>query len=165
MLNMSSMKNQQKAELIEKTILSNYNKYYRLAKSYTHNSDDALDIVQNGACKAIMSGNKLKNEAFVETWIYRIMLNEIFRFCKTNRNILIVPQDMAPETGKEDTYENFDLQVALDRLEPKDKSVIILKYFEDMKLSEIAQILNEKENTIKSRLYRSLDKLKLQLEA
>lgn len=162
---MSSMKNQQKAELIEKTILSNYNKYYRLAKSYTHNSDDALDIVQNGACKAIMSGNKLKNEAFVETWIYRIMLNEIFRFCKTNRNILIVPQDMAPETGKEDTYENFDLQVALDRLEPKDKSVIILKYFEDMKLSEIAQILNEKENTIKSRLYRSLDKLKLQLEA
>lgn len=165
MLNMSSMKNQQKEELIEKTILTNYNKYYRLAKSYTHNSDDALDIVQNGACKAIMSGNKLKNEAFVETWIYRIMLNEIFRFCKTNRNILIVPQDMAPETGKEDTYENFDLQVALDRLEPKDKSVIILKYFEDMKLSEIAQILNEKESTIKSRLYRSLDKLKLQLEA
>lgn len=162
---MSSMKNQQKEELIEKTILTNYNKYYRLAKSYTHNSDDALDIVQNGACKAIMSGNKLKNEAFVETWIYRIMLNEIFRFCKTNRNILIVPQDMAPETGKEDTYENFDLQVALDRLEPKDKSVIILKYFEDMKLSEIAQILNEKESTIKSRLYRSLDKLKLQLEA
>lgn len=164
MLNMSSMKKQQKEELIEKTILANYNKYYRLAKSYTHNSDDALDIVQNGACKAIISGNKLKNEAFVETWIYRIMLNEIFRFCKTNRNILIVPQDMAPETGKEDTYENFDLQVALDRLEPKDKSVIILKYFEDMKLSEIAQVLNEKENTVKSRLYRSLNKLKLQLE-
>ena len=72
---------------------------------------------------------------------------------------------MTPEQGHEDTYENFDLQVALDRLAPKDKSVVILKYFEDMKISEIAQVLNEKESTIKSRLYRSLEKLRLQLEA
>ena len=155
---MTSMK------LIEQTLLANYDKYYRLAKSYTHSSDDALDIVQNGACRAIKSGKKLKNAAFVETWMYRIMLNEIFRFCKTNKNIIFVPQDMAPESGHEDTYENFDLQVALDRLDPKDKSVIILKYFEDMKLSEIALALGEKENTVKSRLYRSLEKLKLQLE-
>lgn len=164
MLLMSSIKKQQKEERIERTLLTNYDKYYRLAKSYTHNSDDAFDIVQNGACRAIMSGKKLKNEEFVETWIYRIMLNEIFRFCKSNRKILILPQDMAPETGCEDTYENFDLQVALNRLDPKDKSVVILKYFEDMTLSEIAQVLNEKESTVKSRLYRSLEKLKLQLE-
>ncbi len=161
---MSSIKKQQREERIEQTLLTNYDKYYRLAKSYTHNSDDALDIVQNGACRAIMAGKKLKNEQFVETWIYRIMLNEIFRFCKFNKNILILPQDMLPETGHEDTYENFDLQVALDRLDPKDKLVVILKYFEDMKLSEIAQVLNEKESTVKSRLYRSLEKLKLQLE-
>ncbi|MBQ8528093.1 MAG: sigma-70 family RNA polymerase sigma factor [Lachnospiraceae bacterium] len=160
---MSLMKKMQKEDLIEQTLLKNYDKYYRLAKSYTHNSDDAFDIVQNGACRAIMSGKKLKDEALVETWLYRIMLNEVFRFCKTNKNLLFVPQDMAPETGHEDTYENFDLQVALDRLEPKDKSVVILKYFEDMKISEIAQVLNEKENTVKSRLYRSLDKLRLQL--
>ena len=160
---MSSMKNKQKEDLIEQMLLKNYDKYYRLAKSYTHSSDDAFDIVQNGACRAIVSGKKLKNEAFVETWLYRIMLNEIFRFCKANQNILIVPQDMAPETGHEDTYENFDLQVALDRLEPKDKSVVILKFFEDMKISEIAQVLTEKESTVKSRLYRSLDKLRIQL--
>ncbi len=161
---MSSMKKQQKEDLIEQTLLQNYDKYYRLAKSYTHSSDDAFDIVQNGACRAIMAGKKLKNEAFVETWVYRIMLNEIFRFCKSNKNIIFIPEDMAPEQGHEDTYENFDLQVALDKLDPKDKSVVILKYFEDMKLSEIAQVLNEKESTVKSRLYRSLDKLRLQLE-
>lgn len=164
MLHMSSMKKQQKEELIEQTLLHNYDKYFRLAKSYTHNSDDAFDIVQNGACRAIMAGKKLKHEAFVETWIYRIMLNEIFRFCKSNKNIIFVPQDMTPEQGHEDTYENFDLQIALDRLDPKDKSIVILKYFEDMKLSEIAQVLNEKESTVKSRLYRSLEKLRLHLE-
>ena len=161
---MISMQKKQKEELIEQTLLTNYDKYYRLAKSYTHNNDDALDIVQNGACRAITAGKKLKNDVFVETWIYRIMLNEIFRFCKTNKNILFVPQDMAPETGHEDTYENFDLQVALDRLNPKDKSVVILKYFEDMKISEIALILGEKESTVKSRLYRSLEKLRLELD-
>lgn len=162
---MASIKKQQKEELIEQTLLQNYDKYYRLAKSYTHSSDDAFDIVQNGACRAIQSGKKLKNEAFAETWIYRIMLNEIFRFCKSNKNIIFVPEDMAPEHGHEDTYENFDLQVALDKLDPKDKSVVILKYFEDMKLSEIAQVLSEKESTVKSRLYRSLEKLRLQLES
>lgn len=161
-----AIKNKQSKEtLVEEVLVANYDKYYRLAKSYTHNSDDALDIVQNGACKAITASKKLKNEAFAETWIYRIMLNEIFRFCKGNKNILILPQDMTPESGQEDTYENFDLQVALDKLPPKDKSVIIFKYFEDMKLSEIAQILKENENTVKSRLYRSLEKLKLQLDA
>lgn len=165
MPHMLSMKTTQKEKVIEQTLLNNYDKYYRLAKSYTHSNDDALDIVQTGAYRAILAGKKLKNEAFVETWIYRIMLNEIFRFCKSNKNIIFVPQDMTPEQGHEDTYENFDLQVALDRLAPKDKSVIILKYFEDMKISEIAQVLNEKESTIKSRLYRSLEKLRLQLEA
>ena len=90
MPHMLSMKTTQKEKVIEQTLLNNYDKYYRLAKSYTHSNDDALDIVQTGAYRAILAGKKLKNEAFVETWIYRIMLNEIFRFCKSNKNIIII---------------------------------------------------------------------------
>ena len=45
----------------------------------------------------------------------------------------------------------------------EDKAVIELKYFEDMKLTEIAEVLNENVNTVKSRLYRGLKKLRLEL--
>ena len=63
----------------------------------------------------------------------------------------------------EDTYEDIDLQRALDALPVQDKAIVILKYFEDKTLEEIAEILDENVNTVKSRLYRSLKKLRVDL--
>ena len=68
------------------------------------------------------------------------------------------------ETGVYDKYEEYDLKQAMDRLDPADKSVVVLKYFEELKLDEIAEITNENVNTVKSRLYRALKKLRVQLE-
>ena len=48
----------------------------------------------------------------------------------------------------EDSYENIDLQRALDTLPAKDKAIVILKFFEDKKLEEIAEILEENINTV-----------------
>ncbi|MGN0142572.1 MAG: RNA polymerase sigma factor, partial [Roseburia sp.] len=56
-----------------------------------------------------------------------------------------------------------DLKAALDTLSKEDKAVVELRYFEEMKLEEIAEILNENVNTVKSRLYRSIRKLRLKL--
>lgn len=60
----------------------------------------------------------------------------------------------------EDGSASLDLQRALDALPEQDKAVILLRYFEDMKLEEIAMILEEKLSTVKSRLYRSMKKLR-----
>ena len=60
----------------------------------------------------------------------------------------------------EDQYEDIDLKRAIDGLEEQDKAVVILRFFEDMKLEEIAEILDENLNTVKSRLYRSIKKLR-----
>ncbi len=60
-------------------------------------------------------------------------------------------------------YENIDLRRALDAMEERDKAVIELRYFEDMKLEDIARVLGENQNTVKSRLYRGLKKLRLEL--
>lgn len=151
-----------KREIVEQVLLQNYNKYYRLAYSYVHNEADAGDIVQNGAYKAILNSSKLRNIEFVETWIYRIMVNEIFQNYRGQTDLL--PEDSIPEKGKEDVYQNLDLKRALDSLEKEDKTVIILRYYEDMRLEDIAIVLNENLSTIKSRLYRSMKKLKLKLE-
>ena len=64
----------------------------------------------------------------------------------------------------EDNCDKIDLRRALDALPEKDKAVVILRYFEDRKLEEIAAILEENVNTVKSRLYRSIKKLRDHLE-
>ncbi len=151
-----------KREVIEQLLLQNYNKYYRLACSYVHNDSDAGDIVQNGAYKAILNSHKLKNIEHAETWLYRIILNEIFANFREKESASL--EEISYEKGKEDTYENVDLQKAINTLEKKDRAVIVLRYFEDMKLEEIAEVLQENLSTVKSRLYRSMKKLRVELE-
>lgn len=150
-----------KEQKVEQVLLENYNSYYRLAYSYVHNEADAGDIVQNGAYKAILHSDSLKQEEYAATWVYRIMLNEIFRFLKKDKPISL--DEIQVEYGREDSYENVDLRNALDAMSMEDKAVIELKYFEDLKLTEIAEVLGENVNTVKSRLYRALKKLRLEL--
>lgn len=159
MLGLSSRK---KREIVEEMLLSRYNQYYRLAYSYVHNDADAGDIVQNGAYKAILNCEKLQNEDYAATWVYRIMLNEIFT--KYREKEMVSIDEIPGEKGKEDKYEDLDLRRAIESLEKEDRTVVVLRYFEDLKLEEIAQILDENLSTVKSRLYRSMKKLKLQLE-
>lgn len=150
-------------QVIEQVILENYNQYYRLAYSYVHNEADALDIVQNGAYHALKSSHTLQKPEYAKTWVYRIMLNECFRFHKQSKFISYeaVQDAHGIETAyQEDSYVDVDLQRAVEALPPEDKAVVILKYFEDKKISEIAKIMGENTNTIKSRLYRSIKKLR-----
>ncbi len=154
--------NKKKREVIEDLLLRNYNKYYRIACSYLHNDEDAGDVVQNGAYKAILNSHKLNNIEYAQTWIYRIMMNEIFAKYREKDNISL--EEVSYEQGKEDSYENIDLKRAIDTLDKEDRTVVILRYFEDMKLEEIAMVLEENLSTVKSRLYRCMKKLKLQME-
>ena len=153
-------------ELIEQIILEKYNQYYRLAYSYVHNEADAGDIVQNGAYRAIKSSDALKQPEFAQTWVYRIMLNEIFRYVKQPKFLsyeAMLEEDGVDAGYMEDTYSDIDLQRALDGLPAVDKAIVILRYFEDKKIEEIAEILDENVNTVKSRLYRSMKKLRIVL--
>ncbi len=159
-----SGKDTQKEKLVEDIVLSNYNRYYRLAYSYVHNDADACDIVQTAVYHALRGCHSLKHEEFAATWVYRIVLNEIFRFCNRKETRLFSLEQLPSEQGKEDVYENIDLQHALELLPPKDRAVVELRFFEDRKLEDIAGILEENVNTIKSRLYRSMKKLRLTLE-
>lgn len=163
-MNIFSGKDKVKEKKIEEILLQNYDSYYRLAYSYVHNEADAGDIVQNGAYKAIRGSHTLEQVEYAATWIYRIMLNEIFRFCKERGKNMVSLDEMPVEQGKEDTYINIDLQRALDTLSPQDKAVVELRFFEDKKLEDIANILEENVSTVKSRLYRSMKKLRIELE-
>lgn len=140
--------------------------YYRLAYSYVKNTDDALDIVQDSIYKAISSMNSLKNPNCIKTWFYRIVVNTSLDFLRKKKNVSVLKEEVITsiDCGTVDEYENFDLQKALDNLPDKYRTVIILRYFEDLKIEEIAEILNENINTIKTRLYKSLKMLRIKMD-
>lgn len=54
----------------------------------------------------------------------------------------------------------IELKQALDKLTDKERAVIVLRYFEEMSLNDVAYILGENLSTVKSRIYRALEKLK-----
>ncbi|MCI8483958.1 MAG: sigma-70 family RNA polymerase sigma factor [Lachnospiraceae bacterium] len=155
---MSSPKIQQ---MVEQELLSSYEALYRLAYTYVKNESDAMDVVQESAYKAIKNAASLKKKAHIKTWIFRIVINTSIELLRQRQREVF--WEAPEEYGKEDVYLDFDTIDALDVLNEKERAVIVLRYFEDQKLQEIADILEENLNTTKSILYRSLKKLKLTL--
>lgn len=149
-------------ELINKKLLNDYDKLYRLAYSYLRNEADAMDIVQESAYKAIKGSKNVREESYISTWIYRIVLNTALDFIRKKKKEVVGVEDYLLEY--EDHYEDFDIMNSLRILEEKDRTVIILRFFEDMKIADIAQVMEENVNTIKTRLYRALKKLRVKLE-
>ena len=139
------MSDRKKEQAVERALTEGYEKYYRLAYSYVHNEADALDIVQEAAYKAILKSDSLKEPQYVETWVYRIVVNEACSFLRSRKESTDVDEIQA---ASEDTYENIDLKRAI----------------ENLQLEEIAKILDENLSTVKSRLYRVMKKLRLNLE-
>lgn len=147
--------------LINENLIKNYNKYYRLAYSYVHNESDAMDIVQEGAYKAILKSESLKSVEYIDTWIYRIMINESLGFLRKNKRESREIQE--EDLISKDTYQDVDLRKSIDMLPPTERAIITLRYFEDLEISQIAEIVDENMNTVKTKLYRTLKKLQLKL--
>lgn len=146
-------------------IISNKEKYYRVAYSYVKNTDDALDIMQESIYKAVAHIDSLQDINYINTWFYRIMVNTSIDFLRKQKKVIPVDNEVLASFVSEinDEYENFDLQKAMDDLPEKYKSVVVLRYFEDLKIEEIAEILNENINTIKTRLYKALKLLRIKM--
>lgn len=152
-------------QLLVDCILSNKDNYYRLAYSYVRNRDDALDIVHESICKAMASSRRPEAAQDIKPWFYRIVVNTALDFLRKHRSVeLLEEENLEPLNYTEDTYQDLDLQRALEELPLKYRSVIVLRYFEDLKIEDVAAILGENINTVKTRLYSALKKLRIQLE-
>ena len=67
------------------------------------------------------------------------------------------------EISMEDDHSQINLQIILDKLEVKYREIIVLRFMEDMTIKEIAQVTGINESTVKTRLYRALEILKVEM--
>lgn len=153
-------------DILVEHIVANQDKYYRIAYCYVYDKDAALDIVQNAICKALESYDRVRNERAVKTWFYRIVINESLQYIRKNkREIVCEPSKMKEEAYYEAAYEpQLELYHKVCTLPEQMKSIVILHYFEQLTLKEIAEATGVNLNTVKSRLYTALRQLKCDVE-
>lgn len=159
------MLNRKTEKLLTRCITEHKENVYRLAYSYVKNKDDALDIVQDSIYKAMTNIENLKDPEAVKSWFYRIVVNTSLDYLRRNKKVQAMDHETMEtfSTGAEDAYTDLDLQRTLEELPDKYRSVIFLRYFEDMKIEEVAAVLDENVNTVKTRLYQALKYLRIQM--
>lgn len=154
-------------ERLDHLISKNQVKYYHMAFSYMKNKDDALDVLHNAIIKAVENYPKLRNEKYMDTWFCRILINECLIFLKKKEkespleNIEQYLWD-EPEPMHDDLSDY--LYMALKDLDDDLRHIVILRYFNGMKIEEIAHLTNTNLSTTKSRLYKALAILKKKME-
>lgn len=161
---MKTEEDERKEKLI-KYIEENEVKFYRLIFQYVKTEEQTMDILQEAIYNALKSINKLKKEEYMQTWFYRIVINESLKYIKKqkyNRTQDIQEYDVPCESKElEMSADIIDLYQALNKLKPKYKTVIFLKFFEDNSLEEISKITKTNLSTVKTRLYKALRELKI----
>lgn len=68
------------------------------------------------------------------------------------------------ETAGSDSYPDLDLRNAINKLSTANKTIVVLRFFEGLELKEIAGIVDKNLNTVKTGLYSSLKKLRIELD-
>ncbi len=142
-------------------LIDMYEKYlYKMAFLYVKNEHDALDIYQETVLKAYMNISKLQNAKLFKTWVTRILINNINT---KNRHYNKFQDEENEDCIGDFTYSNIeerlDLYDAIDVLEEKYRTPIILQYFYDLTIEQISEIINCNENTVKTNLRRAKKKM------
>lgn len=147
-------------------ILENQDKFYRLAYSYVKDKDSALDVVQNAICKGLENCYSLKNPNAINTWFYRIVVNEALQYLRKNKREFVPGEEGMPEPVYEEPAFEKDREVydQVRALEEPMRTVVILHYYEDLTLKQISEITDTNLNTVKTRLYSALHKLEKRLK-
>jgi RNA polymerase sigma-70 factor (ECF subfamily) len=139
---------------------------YKTAFAYVKNKEEALDIVSDTVYKAYISIKNLKEPSFFNTWLTRILINTSLDCINKNSRVVSFEENIRPDTMTilKDNEQLIDLKVAVDKLQGEYKTIVILKYFQDMTLKEIANILQSPLGTVKTKLHRALGELRLDLK-
>ena len=141
------------------------NQLFRTAYGILGNRDDALDAVQDTFWQCFKSISRLTNPEVFKSWITKILVNKCMDLIRKNKRMMVWEDfSQFPQTQVEKDKElNMDMTAAIGRLDEKYRLILSLRYFLDLSINDIAQILDCPEGTVKSRLNYALIKLRKEL--
>ncbi len=145
---------------------------FRIAYSYTGNADSALDVSQNVFIRIHRKLDAYQGRSSFRTWAARIAQNESMTWLRSQKrhkgtveittlNAPVFPPDQ--ETALVVAERSRDLLAEVNRLNPRQRQAVLLRYFEKMPIREIGDVLECSDGQVKSILFRSLQKLRTHL--
>lgn len=171
MAQQTEISNEMSAEQLKasfRDIVSQYSQplYWKIRRIVISH-DDADDVLQNVFVKAWTNIGEFQNRAKLSTWLYRIAVNESLDFLRKKHNDLSVSiDDHAAATQRLLADEFFDgdeaqarLQTAIALLPDVQRVVFNLRYYDEMKYSEMSQLLNTSEGALKASYHIAVKKI------
>ncbi len=135
---------------------------YRLAYSILKDEEDAADAAQEAICIAYQKLSALRNREKFRPWLMKILANTCYAMLRQRQKIIpldVVPEPEAPESEETET----PLFCAVSKLPQTLRATIVLYYYEDFSVKEIASILKLSEANVKARLSRGRKQLRVLL--
>ncbi len=130
--------------------------------------DDANDVVQDVFVKAWQGLSKFRKDAALYTWLYRIATNEALSFLKKKKTRFFLPlldiSKELEETLESDIYYQGsdiekEIQKAILKLPEKQRAVFNLRYYDEMKYEDMAQVLNTSVGALKASYHHAVKKI------
>ncbi|MGO5010526.1 sigma-70 family RNA polymerase sigma factor [Niallia sp. Sow4_A1] len=163
-----------KTELIDNIMTMYGQEILQLVYSYVNNKEIAEELTQDIFVKCYNSLHTFKGKSTIRTWLWRIAINHSKDYLKSwyNKNVINVKNENVFDLKKRESVE-----VMVIRKDDEDRlvssvmnlpiiyrEVIYLFYFEELTIKEISNIIQVKQNTVKTRLRRAKELLKQELE-
>lgn len=133
------------------------------------NHEDANDVLQNAFLKIWNNLDTFQGKSALSTWLYRIAINEALDFVRRQKNVNSATVSTEDEPGVAarlmgDDYFDGDeaqarLQEAVARLPEVQRTVFTLKYFDELKYSEVSKILDTSEGALKASYHLAVKKI------
>ena len=147
--------------LKEEEVQSKYEMYkdiiYNIAYTYVHNSDDSLDISQDVFMKYLNSNEEFETLDNEKYWLIRVTINTSKNYVTSSWKKKVYSDSDVINNYSDKNEDNDEKQMyyhIVTNLKDKYKEIIILHYYEDFKVEEIASILKLSISCVKKRLER-----------
>ena len=128
--------------------------------------DDADDVLQNTFVKAWGSIDSFRQESRIQTWLFRIAINESLNHLAKKKQSLSLDQEEIniADTLISDTYFDGDevqqqFQTAINTLPDKQRLVFNLKYFDEMKYEDMSELLGTSIGALKASYHHAVKKI------
>lgn len=152
-------------EVVRRVLTDQTGEAYRLATFLLHDRTAAEDAVQQAALTAWSHRKSLRDSERVEAWFMRIVVNvcrDELRRRRRGPRLIVVDAD---DKGASTVASGPDLGPALARLSADERTLLALRYGQDLTVPSIADVLQVPEGTVKSRLHAAVQHLRAAIDA
>ena len=153
---------------VDALVLGHLGDAYRLARAILLDDHEAEDAVQEASLAAWRGQGSLRDTARFDAWFDRILVNHCRdRLRKRRRAVQVAspPIGFEPAAPRPDTGADADLDRAIDALDVDHRIVVVLRYWQDRTVDDIAARMGIPAGTVKSRLHHALRAIRASLEA